>query len=80
MSCLCPPDCCSSEMEKDESYAWFLIKVLFLSFPTFSSSSFFFVKSLFKVLYGQWFVMGALALPIMARQAKNHQNNFFRRN
>ena len=26
-SCLCPPDCCSPEVEK-ENYVWFLIKVL----------------------------------------------------
>merc|ERR1719239_877341 len=44
MSCLCPPDCCSPEVEK-ENYVWFLI----------------------KVLYGQWIVMGSLALPIIAR-------------
>ena len=30
MSCLCPPDCCSPEVEKDDGYVWFLIKVLFL--------------------------------------------------
>merc|ERR1719370_2485120 len=45
MSCLCPPDCCSPEVEKEENYIWFLI----------------------KVLYGQWIVMGSLALPIIAR-------------
>ena len=87
MSCVCPPDCCSPEVEKEESYVWFLIKVLFfflfyhfhISLPTssiiissLSSIFFFFVKSLFKVLYGQWIVMGCLALPIIARQAKNH--------
>ena len=31
---------------------------------------FWFVTSLFKVLYGQWIVMGCLALPIIVRQAK----------
>ena len=78
MSCLCPP-----EVEKEENYVWFLIKVFFLSFilaififlfinmihttiSLFSS-----MKSLLKVLYGQWIVMGSLALPIVARQAKN---------
>merc|ERR1712055_265619 len=38
-------DCCSPEVEKEENYIWFLI----------------------KVLYGQWIVMGSLALPIIAR-------------
>merc|ERR1712212_808346 len=38
-------DCCSPEVEKEENYVWFLI----------------------KVLYGQWIVMGSLALPIIAR-------------
>merc|ERR1711990_1254333 len=46
MSCPCPPDCCIPEVEKEEeSYVWFLI----------------------KVVYGQWIVMGSLALPIVAR-------------
>ena len=80
------PDCCSPEVEKEENYVWFLIKVFFLSFilaififlfinmihttiSLFSS-----MKSLLKVLYGQWIVMGSLALPIIARQAENHQN------
>merc|ERR1719370_2144155 len=45
MSCLCPPECCSPEVEKEENYVWFLI----------------------KVLYGQWIVMGSLAVPIIAR-------------
>ena len=101
-------------------------RCFFLSFRTFPSSSFFFVKSLFKVLYdsfygrgstgcgsmqsmhsmalavvhwgwicainaltsmvapeldrfplehgGKWIVMGILALLIIGRQAKNHQN------
>merc|ERR1719370_1382342 len=44
MSCL-PPDGCSPEVEKEENYVWFLI----------------------KVLYGQWIVMGSLAVPIIAR-------------
>merc|ERR550517_189327 len=42
---LCPPDGCSPEVEKEENYVWFLI----------------------KVLYGQWIIMGSLALPIIAR-------------
>ena len=29
ISCLCPPDCCSPEAEKDDGHIWFLIKVLF---------------------------------------------------
>ena len=91
MSCLCPPDCCSPEVEKDDGYVWFLIKVLFSCFLSFSHLLFihfianflhtiiisffsfvffFFVKFLFKVLYGQWIVMGCLALAIIARQAK----------
>merc|ERR1719239_1841239 len=45
MSCLCPPECCSPEVEKEDNYVWFLI----------------------KVLYGQWIVMGSLAVPIIAR-------------
>ena len=29
MSCVCPPDCCSPEVEKkEENYVWLLIKVL----------------------------------------------------
>ena len=83
MSCLCPPDCCSPDVERDESYVWFLIKVLFfyhfphilfinlftnLFLPLLCLFSFFVVRSLFKVLYGQWIIMGSLALPIVARQ------------
>ena len=41
MSCRCPPDCCSPEVEKDDGNAWFLIKVLFLKLfiPIISSTS-----------------------------------------
>ena len=82
MSCLCPPDCCSPEVEKDDGYVWFLIKVLFLKLfilaifsphllSTLLIISFFFT-TIFQVLYGQWIVMGSLALPIIARQLRNH--------
>ena len=79
MSCICPADCCSpEEVEKEESYVWLLIKVSFrfiflsINFIHTTISPFSYMMSLFKVLYGQWIVMGSLALPIIIRQAKNH--------
>ena len=78
MSCICPADCCSPEVEKEENYVWLLIKVsfhlffIFINFIHTTISPFSSMMSLFKVLYGQWIVMGSLALPIIVRQAKNH--------
>ena len=89
MSCLCPPDCCSPEVEKEENYIWFLIKVfirnlfilshhlliivpIFINFLHTTILLASFVKFYLKVLYGQWIVMGSLAVPIIARQPKNH--------
>ena len=79
----------SQEVEKEENYVWFLIKVLFLLFILSififlfiniihtTISLFSFMKSLLKVLYGQWIVMGSLALPIIARQEKHLKTETF---
>ena len=79
MSCICPADCCSpEEVEKEENYVWLLIKVsfhlffIFINFIHTTISPFSSMMSLFKVLYGQWIVMGSLALLIIARQPKKH--------
>ena len=66
MSCPCPPECCPKVEKEEDNYSWLLIKVMSLS-PHPPPNS---MTLLLQVLYVQWFVMAGLAVPIIAKCAK----------
>ena len=66
MSCPCPPECCPEVEKEEDNYSWLLIKVMSIS-PHPPPK---FLTLLLQVLYVQWFVMAGLAVPIIAKCAK----------